>query len=426
MATYIQSFLSVVLVHTSHRTLIDYRSYTLYPDGHGKFEAVGSLFLSLTLLGTGIGVGAMSNRKLLEILALQRQGLLQASASATAIPGFAALATAALSIVSKEWLYRITRVVGERIRSPVIIANAWHHRSDAYSSVLALGSIGLARYVPGMLFADAAAGLFVAAMICATGKFATVYALFGNNNWLDFGNANLYKSSEPCVSFLTRIYLYVMTGVEILSESIKQLTDSSNDELVRQVTELASQNEDVENVVRVRARQVGSSASIDLSVSMPDDRPAFAARAVEEQLTQQILRETVGVVDINVRATTAADQVVCPLLEAKAMTSNNQTGGIIRPTMEEVEGCVRDEITRRHPEVSSVERVRVHFHGTMMVNVDVDIRIDPESSVEKASSLAEGLRQTLQRSSQINKASIFLDLNANVPALVAEKSQMTQ
>ena len=120
----------------------------------------------------------MSNRKLLEILALQRQGLLQASAASTAVPGFAALVTAALSIVSKEWLYRITRVVGERIRSPVIIANAWHHRSDAYSSVLALGSIGLARYVPGLLFADAAAGLFVAAMICATGECARVCVCF--------------------------------------------------------------------------------------------------------------------------------------------------------------------------------------------------------------------------------------------------------
>ena len=217
-----------------------------------------------------------------------------------------------------------------------------------------------------------------------------------------------------------------MTGVEILSESIKQLTDSSNDELVRQVTELASLNEDVENVVRVRARQVGSSASIDLSVSMPGDRPASAARAVEEQLKQQILRETVGVVDIDVRATTAADQVVCQQLEAKVMARRNQTDGAVGPTVEEVEGCVRDEIMRRHPEVSSVERVRVHFHGAIMVNVDVDIRIDPECSVEKATSLAEGLRQTLQRSSQINKASIYLDLNAHEPALVADKSEMAQ
>ena len=100
-------------------------------DGHGKFEAVGSLFLSLTLLGTGLGVGAVSNRKLLEIISLQRQGLLQQSS--IVIPGFAAMFMAALSIVSKEWLYRITRTVGERLKSQVVIANAWHHRSDAYS-----------------------------------------------------------------------------------------------------------------------------------------------------------------------------------------------------------------------------------------------------------------------------------------------------
>jgi len=89
-----------------------------HPDGHGKFEAVGSLFLSLTLLGTGLGVGAMSNKKLLEILTLQRGAA--ALKSATVVPGVAALAMAALSVVSKEWLYRITRAVGERINSQVV------------------------------------------------------------------------------------------------------------------------------------------------------------------------------------------------------------------------------------------------------------------------------------------------------------------
>ena len=206
-----------------------------------------------------------------------------------------------------------------------------------------------------------------------------------------------------------------------MGESIKQLTDGSNDELVRKVTELASKHEDVESVVRVRARQVGSSASVDLSVSMPDDRPAFVARQVEDQLKQQILRETTGVVDIDVRATTAADSVVCPLLAAKAMANAADM-----PTVEEVEGCVRDEIMARHPEVDSVERVRVQFHDTMMVNVDVDILIDPESSVHQASTMAEGLRQTLERSSQINKASIYLDLNAKVAALASNTSRLAQ
>eukprot|EP00984_Skeletonema_dohrnii_P034056 scaffold32889_cov44-Skeletonema_dohrnii-CCMP3373.AAC.1 len=92
-----------------------------------------------------------------------------------------------MSIVSKEWLYRITRRVGEKLNSQVVIANAWHHRSDAYSSVLALISIGLAMAVPGFLAADPAAGMLVAGMIA-------------------------------------------MTGAEIMGESVKQLTDAVTDE----------------------------------------------------------------------------------------------------------------------------------------------------------------------------------------------------
>jgi len=335
--------------------------------------------LSLTLLVTGLSVGAVSNRKLLEIIALQRQGLLLQST--VAIPGALAMFMAALSIVSKEWLYRITRAVGERLKSQVVIANAWHHRSDAYSSVLALGSIGLARYVPGLIFADAAAGLFVAGMIC-------------------------------------------MTGAEILGESIKQLTDSSNDELAQQVTALAERNNDVASVVRVRTRQVGSSSTVDLSVSMPDDRPAFAARAVEEKLKQQILRETDGVVDIDVRATTGTG-IICPLLEAKvnSLGNSNQTSvGDLLVSAEEVDSCVRDEIRRRHPDVCSVERVRVNYQDSLHVNVDVDIRIDPASSIQQAGEVAEGLRQTLESSNQINKASIFLDLNAATTDVSASSS----
>jgi hypothetical protein len=111
-----------------------------HPYGHGKFEAIGSLFLALTLIGTGIGVGAMANKQLLHILATQRRA---AAATVTAalsipVPRPPALIMAALSIISKEWLFRITKTVGESLNSQVVIANAWHHRSDAYSSVLSV------------------------------------------------------------------------------------------------------------------------------------------------------------------------------------------------------------------------------------------------------------------------------------------------
>ena len=123
-----------------------------HPYGHYKFEAIGSLFLSLTLLATGGSVGLMANKQLMEVL--------QSSASSAVplqVPGPLALVMAGLSILSKEWLFRITKQVGERLRSPVVIANAWHHRSDAYSSILALFSIGWA--MVGFPAADAAAGM---------------------------------------------------------------------------------------------------------------------------------------------------------------------------------------------------------------------------------------------------------------------------
>ena len=129
-----------------------------HPYGHYKFEAIGSLFLSLTLLATGGSVGLMANKQLMEVLQTA------ASASATAsipvqLPGPLALVMAFVSILSKEWLFRITKQVGERLRSPVVIANAWHHRSDAYSSILALFSIAWAMI--GFPAADAAAGMYV-------------------------------------------------------------------------------------------------------------------------------------------------------------------------------------------------------------------------------------------------------------------------
>jgi cation diffusion facilitator family transporter len=332
-----------------------------HPYGHGKFEAIGSLFLSLTLFGTGIGVGAVSNKRLLEILAMQRG---MSAATDIVIPKLPALLMAALSIVSKEWLFRITRTVGQQLNSQIVIANAWHHRSDAYSSVLALASIALAMYVPGLVAVDAAAGLFVAGMIC-------------------------------------------MTGAEIMGESIKQLTDTSDDELVERITALAAKSDDVLTVNRVRARQVGSASTVDVSVSMPDDRSASAARAVEARLKQRILQVD-GVLDVDVRATSPG--VFCPLLEASNAHPLSAA---------EIESNVKNEILARHPEVKSVEGIVVHYQDTLLVNVDVHIRLDMDTSIAQANNFAARVRQTLEGSSQIAKAKIFLDLNQDVTTPVS-------
>lgn len=230
-----------------------------HPYGHGKFEAVGALFLALTLLGTGLSVGAVSNGKLLEIIRLQKSGV--SMATVVQIPKFPALIMAFLSIVSKEWLYRITRTVGEDLNSQVVLANAWHHRSDAYSSILALISIALAMTVPGMQAADSAAGLLVGGMIC-------------------------------------------LTGAEIMGEAVKQLTDASADDgLVQTVKNLAFQESaDVLEVTNIRTRQMGSKAFVDVYITTSESLSTSANRAVEERVKYAILKNEPNIVDADVHA----------------------------------------------------------------------------------------------------------------------------
>jgi cation diffusion facilitator family transporter len=180
-----------------------------HPYGHGKFEAVGSLLLSLVLLFTGVGVGSWSYERMNQVLSAPLH-----AASKQIFPSPPAMVLALLSIVSKEWLFRVTKRVGDALNNQVIIANAWHHRSDAFSSILSLGSIALAIFFPGFLIADSAAGIFIAGMIC-------------------------------------------MTGLEILGESMKQLTDTSDQTLNIRLIKLAESVDGVQEVKSVRARSIG-------------------------------------------------------------------------------------------------------------------------------------------------------------------------
>jgi divalent metal cation (Fe/Co/Zn/Cd) transporter len=277
------------------------------------------------------------------------------------VPRPPALIMAAISILSKEWLFRITKTVGESLNSQVVIANAWHHRSDAYSSVLALLSIGLAMAVPGMVAADSAAGLLVAGMIC-------------------------------------------MTGADILGESIKQLSDTSNEDLVESIDKIVRTSENVLDVQRIRARQVGSQAFVDVKIETAEGLSTSAARTVEERIRRDILQLS-GVMDVEVHAQPPSD-VVRPVLLGDGNPQETP------PSASEIEQSVRQKALL-HPGVDSVEGVTVHFRDTLRVSVDVDIRLDSAntSSLRQAKEYASSLKQRLEESNKIDEAHIFLDLN---------------
>lgn len=100
--------------------------------GHERLECIASIILAVILLLTGVGIGMEG----LEKIAEGNYGKLQ-------VPGVLALAAAVFSIVVKEWMFRYTRKAAEKINSGALLADAWHHRSDALSSVGAfLGILG--------------------------------------------------------------------------------------------------------------------------------------------------------------------------------------------------------------------------------------------------------------------------------------------
>ena len=99
--------------------------------GHGKFETLATLIVSLILAIVGARLMADGVQKIVGVI----------NGETIPVPGYIALWAALASIVAKELLYWATLHIGKKVNSPVVIANAWHHRSDAFSSVGALAGI---------------------------------------------------------------------------------------------------------------------------------------------------------------------------------------------------------------------------------------------------------------------------------------------
>ena len=120
-----------------------------HPYGHANAETIAAFLVALIILATGIFVGVSA----IQLIAHRN----------LETPATIALIAAATSIVIKEIMFRYTLKVGKRTNSPAVIANAWDHRSDAYSSIGSLAGIAGARL--GFQYLDPIAGLVISAVI---------------------------------------------------------------------------------------------------------------------------------------------------------------------------------------------------------------------------------------------------------------------
>lgn len=132
VSDFITDIIVIVFIGVSARGVNQFYRY-----GHGKFETFATMLISFALMIVAIGLFIEGSGAVLRSL----------NGEVLESPTYLALGMAIISIASKEWLFRYTKKVGSNIKSMALIANAWHHRSDAFSSIATLVGISGAMFL---------------------------------------------------------------------------------------------------------------------------------------------------------------------------------------------------------------------------------------------------------------------------------------
>ena len=204
-----------------------------HPYGHERLECVAAIVLAMVLFITGLGIGA-------EALG----NIVQGNYNDLQVPGMLALVAAIISIVSKEGMYWYTRINAKRIDSSALMADAWHHRSDAFSSIGAL--VGIAGARMGFPVMDSIASLV--------------------------------------------IFLFIVKAAyDIFKDSIDKMVDHSCDEETeKDIFECVIENEDVMGVDLLQTRIFGNKIYVDVEIQVDGSYTLQEAHKIAEAVHDNI------------------------------------------------------------------------------------------------------------------------------------------
>ncbi len=188
--------------------------------GHGKYETFATLIISIALIVVGAGILSNGIHKIIDSFnGIQLEK-----------PTYLALIAAAVSIISKEILFRCTNKVGKKIKSDAVVANAWHHRSDAFSS------IGTLLGISG--------------------------AMFLSQQW---------RILDPIASIIVSIFIFI-AALKIIIPAINELLDHAlPKEIEDQMSEAILAVDGVKAMHHLDTRKNGNSYVIDVHIKVDKD-----------------------------------------------------------------------------------------------------------------------------------------------------------
>lgn len=206
-----------------------------HPYGHERMECVAAIVLAMVLFITGLGIGAEALKDILS----GGSGDLQ-------IPGILALAAAVVSILLKEAMFWYTKINAVKIDSSALMADAWHHRSDAFSSVGALIGIGGARL--GFPVMDSIASLVIFVFI-------------------------------------------VKAAYDIFMDAVNKMVDHSCDEETeKQISECVMKSGEVVGIDSLHTRIFGNKIYVDIEIEVDGSYTLKRAHEIAEEVHENIER----------------------------------------------------------------------------------------------------------------------------------------
>jgi len=213
-----------------------------HPYGHKRLETLVTVFIGIVLAAAGIGIGWKA------ISTLQQKD--------AAPPGWIAVLAALTSIICKEAIYRWTAATGKRVKSPALAANAWHHRTDAISSVPVLIAVGGAKAFPSWSFLDHLGAAVVSVFI-------------------------------------------LHASIKIIWPALSELIDAgAPSETRKKIRALALKNVGVLQVHDIRTRYISSSIQVDLHIVVTGSITVRAGHVIADDVRNRIIAEMPEVLDV--------------------------------------------------------------------------------------------------------------------------------
>lgn len=305
-----------------------------HPYGHGRFETAATLGLALLLLLVAADVAWDATRHLFAPATLSH-------------PGVIALYVALSSVITKEWLYHYTRHAARRVRSEMMYANAWHHRSDAASSVVVF--IGVGGTVMGLPYLDAVAAAIVALMIA-------------------------------------RI------GIDLAVGSLRELVDTGLDaQRIQTIRNTILTVGGVRDIHMLRTRRLGGAAMADVHVMVEPYLSVSEGHMISLMVEQRLKRAIDELEDVTVHIDSEDDEATSSCL------------GL--PLRAEILRRI-DEAWRHLPQARERSRVVLHYLAGK-IEIDVYFPLHEPVGGIQAEALAGSLQQALGAWTEIRRVRVY-------------------